>query len=160
MGKRERKVQVILWSLIFPGAGQWINGRYVKGSVFVLLELALNTLSHFHAALMLSFLGNTEAAVETIDYHWFMFCPCLRFFAAWEAYKEAGEEEDSLSFLPFVLAAFSGTVGIMYSPVFKPFGILLGPIWMTMLCVALGIGIGCLLVLFIQKWKKLQATRP
>lgn len=134
-----------------PGAGQWLDGKYFKGAVFILGQFALNAQANFNAAIASSLLGDTANAVQVIDYNWFMFCPCLYFLAAWDAYKEAGEKEKSLSFLPFVCAGYFGTVGIIYSSTFKPFGVLLGPVWLPMLGAALGGAIGCIIKASINK---------
>jgi hypothetical protein len=69
---------------------------------------------------------------------------CLYFFAMWDAFKDAGGGKDSYSFLTFVFAAFFVTVGCIYSSTFKLIGILLGPIWLPMLCVIPGCPFGIL----------------
>jgi hypothetical protein len=69
----------------------------------------------------------------------------------WDAYKDAGEDKEPYSFLPFVLSAYSVTVGLMYSAKLQLFGILLGTVWFPMLYVIPGVIIGLLLKKILRK---------
>lgn len=80
-----------------------------------------------------------------------MFYPCLYFFAMWDAYKDAGGDKKPYSYLPFVFSAYFVTVGIIYSPKLTLFGILLGPVWLPILSVIPGVGIGLFLMLVLNK---------
>ncbi|AZU60593.1 hypothetical protein [Neobacillus mesonae] len=133
------KLEAILWSIAFPGFGQLLNGHLLKGVMFILLEFIINVNSLFNQAIMFSFLGKINDAARVVDYQWLMFYPCVYMFAMYDAYKYAEGENPRLSFVPFAFGAYFVTVGLMYSP---KFGILIGPIWLPMLSLIPGLGIG------------------
>jgi len=140
----------LLWSIAFPGFGQLLNGKYLKGIIFILLEFVINVRSHFNELILLSFNGQNEKAIDYTEYQWLMFYPCVYFFAMWDAYKDAGGGKEPYSFLPFVLSALFVTVGLMYSARLKLFGIALGTVWFPMICVIPGVVIGILLKKILQ----------
>lgn len=132
----------LLWSIALPGFGQLLNGHLLKGIIFILLEFLINAQSNFNEAIRLSFMGDIDTAFQVINYQWLMFYPCLYFYAMWDAFKFAGGGKAPYSFLPFVLSAYSVTVGLIISPKLKIFGVLLGPIWLPILFVLPGFLIG------------------
>lgn len=146
------KLEAILWSIAFPGFGQLLNGHLLKGVMFILLEFIINVNSLFNQAIMFSFLGKIEDAASVVDYQWLMFYPCVYMFAMYDAYKYAEGENPRLSFVPFAFGAYFVTVGLMYSPKIF-FGIAFGPIWLPMLSLIPGLGIG-----FIIRYLLLKIT--
>ncbi|MED3561302.1 hypothetical protein BIV60_05765 [Bacillus sp. MUM 116] len=145
MEKCDRKVEMLFWSIALPGFGQLLNGKYLKGLLFVLLEFLINVQANFNKIIMLSFHGQIAEAINEANYQWLMFYPCLYFFAMWDAWKDAGGGKDRFSFMPFVFSAYFVTVGCMYSSTFKLFGVLWGPVWLPILCVIPGVFIGIIL---------------
>ncbi|PWW32363.1 hypothetical protein DFO73_101627 [Cytobacillus oceanisediminis] len=141
----------LLWSIALPGFGQFLNGKIIKGMVIVFLEFLINVQANFNKVIISSFHGNIEKAIAETDYLWLMFYPCLYFFAMWDAFKDAGGGRNSYSFLPFIFAAYFVTVGCIYSSTFKLFGVLLGPIWLPILCVIPGVCVGFFLMKIIRK---------
>jgi len=141
----------LLWSIALPGFGQFLNGKLIKGIVIVYLEFLINVQANFNEVIISSFHGNIEKAIAQTDYLWLMFYPCLYFFAMWDSFKDAGGGKNSYSFLPFVSAAYFVTVGCIYSSTFKFFGVLLGPIWLPILCVMPGVSVGFFLMRIIRK---------
>jgi hypothetical protein len=155
MRKIDDGIEKALWSIAIPGFGQFLNKKYFKGVVLIALEFIINQNAHINTIIISSFLGETELAVEQANYQWLMFYPCVYLFAIWDAYKDASPKDSPLLFLPFALAAYIETVGVIYSKTFKINGILLGPIFLPMLCIFLGLSIGFIikyltLKLFIQ----------
>jgi TM2 domain-containing membrane protein YozV len=144
-------MEKLLWSIALPGFGQFLNGKYVKGIVLLILEFMVNVQANFKEIIILSFHGDIEKAIVQADYQWLMFYPCLYFYAMWDAFKDAGGEKDRYSFLPFVFAAYFVTVGLIYSSKLKLFGVVLGPVWLPMLCVIPGITVGFLLIRILRK---------
>ncbi|MBM7655890.1 hypothetical protein [Neobacillus cucumis] len=132
----------LLWSIALPGFGQFLNGKILKGLLFVFLEFLINSKGNFNKVIMLSFQGKIEEAILLTNYQWLMFYPCLYFFAMWDAWKDGGGGKERFSFLPFVFSAYFVTVGCMYSTDLKLFGVLLGPVWLPMICVIPGIVVG------------------
>jgi hypothetical protein len=140
-------IEKLLWSIALPGFGQLLNQKYVKGIVFIFLECLINIQSNFNKAIISSFQGNMDASIDQVDLQWLMFYPCLYFFSMWDAVKDAnrGQENSTLLFLPFVFAAYFVTVGLIYSTKVSLFGIVLGPVFLPMLCVIPGVIIGLVL---------------
>lgn len=137
----------LMWSIALPGFGQFLNGKYFKGTVLLILEFLINVQANFNQIILMSFLGEIANAIKHADYQWLMFYPCLYFFSMWDAVKDAGGGIAPYSFIPYVFAAFFVTVGLIFSSNLKIFGVLWGPVWLPMLFVLPGIIIG----LFVGK---------
>lgn len=137
-----RPFEKLMWSIALPGFGQYLNGKYFKGTVLLILEFLINVQANFNQVILLSFHGEIGDAIKHADYQWLMFYPCLYFFSMWDAVKDAGGGKDPYSFLPYVFAAFFVTVGLIFSSNFMIFGVLLGPVWLPILFVFPGIIIG------------------
>ncbi|MFP7737287.1 hypothetical protein ACLHDF_29085 [Priestia aryabhattai] len=138
----KNELESIFWSIAMPGFPQLLNGRLIKGILFITLEIAINIQSNVNTVLLLNFQGKIDEAIEHTNYQWLMFYPCLYFFSIWDAYKDANEEKSPLSFLPFVFSAYLVTVGVMYSSTFTIRGVLLGPLWFPLLCLPIGLLVG------------------
>ncbi|WP_433749117.1 hypothetical protein [Falsibacillus pallidus] len=146
------KLEAILWSIALPGFPQLLAGSLVKGILFVFLEILFNMMSHFNKAIMLSFLGETGQASEIVDYQWLMFYPCLYMFAMWDAYKLSLKEKEPYTYLPFAFGAYLVTVGLMYAPKVYLFNLFPGPVFLPILALLPGLGIGFLIrSLIVQK---------
>jgi hypothetical protein len=145
-------VEKALWSIAIPGFGQFLNERYFKGIVLIVLEFIININAKINMAIVLSFLGKTQQAVEVVNYQWLMFYPCVYLYSIWDAYRDGSEEkEKSLLFLPFAIAAYVETVGVIYSGVFRVKNLLLGPIFLPMACIFIGFGAGLIIRFIILK---------
>ncbi|MFG6118623.1 hypothetical protein [Thalassobacillus sp. B23F22_16] len=143
---RHSPLEVLLWSIAFPGFGQLLNRQLIKGIFFIVLEVFVNLYSKFNTAIIYSFLGEIDKAIEVTNFQWLMFYPCLYMFTIWDAYKDAhAAEPPKLAFLPFVFSAYFVTVGLIYSTKVKLFGVLFGPVWLPILFVIPGLVIGFLL---------------
>lgn len=132
----------LLWSIALPGFGQLLNGKYIKGIVFILLEIIINVQANLNTVILLSFNGEINQAIQQTNYQWLMFYPCLYFFSMWDAFKDAGGGKEPYTFLPFVILAYSLTVGVIYSAKVQLFGVLFGPIWLPFMCVIPGLMVG------------------
>jgi hypothetical protein len=141
----------LMWSIALPGFGQYLNGKYFKGTVFLILEFLINVQGNFNQVIILSFHGEIGDAIKHTDYQWLMFYPCLYFFAMWDAVKDAGGGKDSCSFLPYVFTAFFVTIGLIFSSNLTIFGVLFGPVWLPMLFVFPGIIVGFIIRKIINK---------
>lgn len=138
-------IEKLMWSIALPGFGQFLNGKYFKGTVLLVLEFLINLQGNFNQVILLSFHGEIIDAIKHADYKWLMFYPCLYFFSMWDAVKDAGGGKETYSFLPYVLSAFFVTVGLIFSSTLRIFGLLLGPVWLPMLFVFPGVIIGCMI---------------
>ncbi|RLQ97120.1 hypothetical protein [Falsibacillus albus] len=141
------KLEAVFWGIALPGFPQLLAGSFIKGVLFVSLEILINVMSHFNKAIMLSFLGQTEQASEVVDYQWLMFYPCLYMFALWDAYKTSIKPEEKFAYLPFAFCAYFVTIGLMFAPKVFISGKLIGPVFLPMFGVVPGILIG----LFIKQ---------
>ena len=140
-----------MWSIALPGFGQYLNGKYFKGTVLLILEFLINVQANFNQVILLSFHGEISDAIKHADYQWLMFYPCLYFFSMWDAVKDVGGAKDPYSFLPYVFAAFFVTVGLIFSSNIMIFGVLLGPVWLPILFVFPGVIIGGIIKKVINK---------
>ncbi|WP_078546159.1 hypothetical protein [Litchfieldia alkalitelluris] len=149
---RDKALEAVLWSIAVPGFGQFLNKHIVKGIVLILFEVIINVYSHFNTAIMLSFLGDIEGAIHVTNYQWLMFYPCFYMYSIWDAYKYSRQGiTKRFSYLPLAFAAYSVTVGLMYSYKIKVFGYILGPVWLPMLFVIPGLLVGYIIRLILLK---------
>lgn len=141
-GKNKEKLEMLMWSVALPGFGQLLNRAYIKGLLLVGLEFLVNIMGNFNQIIILSFNGKIHEAVAETNYPWLMFYPCLYFFAIWDAYKDAEGESKPYAFLPFVFSAYFVTVGLIFSADLKLFGYLIGPVWLPILFLPIGLIVG------------------
>lgn len=150
MSKSE-KIEKILWSIALPGLGQLLNGQLFKGLILIILEFLINVQSSLNQVIIYSFQGDIQLAIEETNYQWLMFYPCIYMYSIWDAYQNAEGETTPFSFLPFVISAYLGTIGVIYSSNLKLFGVLIGPVFLPILFIIFGIGIGVLFKMILQK---------
>jgi hypothetical protein len=137
-----KRIETLLWNIAFPGFGQFLNGKIIKGTILIALEFWINVQANMNQAIVSSFHGDIQAAIQITDYQWLLFYPCVYLFAMWDAYKDAGGGVAPFSYLPFVFSAFLGTIGVIYSDVLNIRGIILGPIFLPILFLLLGVMLG------------------
>lgn len=137
----DKKLELILWSIAFPGFGQLLNRKYVKGFIFVVLEVIINVKGNINGIIIHSFLGEIDEAIASANYLWVLFYPCIYLFAMWDAYKDAGVTRP-FSYLPFVLSAYLGTLGVIYSSKLRLFDYLIGPVFLPIIMMTIGALIG------------------
>ncbi|MFX4263755.1 hypothetical protein ACOBQJ_16335 [Pelotomaculum propionicicum] len=147
----DKRIEVVLWSLALPGFGQLLNGQYFKGAVLLIFEFLINIKSNLNLAIISSFRGDIAASLATTDFQWLMFYPCVYMYAIWDAYRDASASSAPFSFLPFAFTAFTGTIGVIYSQQFKVMGALIGPVWLPIIFMLLGMGIGSFLKLMLVR---------
>jgi hypothetical protein len=133
------KLEVILWSIAFPGFGQLLNGKLLKGFVLIGLEIWINVNSHLNEIIISSFHGEIKETIAQTNYQWLMFYPCIYVFNIWDAYKDAGGGKKPYASVPLAMGAFIGTVGIIYSRNF------LGAVWLGIIGFFVGIMAGFLI---------------
>lgn len=142
MDEKQYKLEQLLWNIALPGVAQLLNRKYIKGILFIGLEFLVNVQANFNKVILLSFQGEINQAIAEADYQWLMFYPCLYMFAMWDGYRDAGGTKVPYSFLPFVFAAYLLTVGVICSPKLSIFGVFFGPMWLPILFLPIGLGIG------------------
>src|SRR5699024_4229957 len=127
---QEKRIATLLWSIAFPGFGQLINKKYLKAILFVVLEVIINVRGNVNDIIVKSYLLEMNQAVGDANYPWLLVDPCVYLFAIWDAYHDAGGSMHPFIFIPFVMSAYSGTLGVIYSSRFAVFGFLIGPVFL------------------------------
>jgi len=116
--RKSYPIEVVLWSIALPGFGQILNGRILKGFLFIFLEFIININSNLNLNIKYSFIGDFEKAVNVTDDAWALFYPCVFVFAAFDSYIDAlkiiGEEPPPYISVPFVTSAYVATIGTIY----------------------------------------------
>jgi hypothetical protein len=151
--RKPKKHEALLWSIALLGFGQFLNGSIFKGCVFIFLEILVNVQSNFNLAILYSFTGEIQKAIEVTNFQWLMFYPCLYMFAMWDAYRNADGEVICFSYIPFVFGAFFITIGLIYSTSLKVSGVLIGPVFLPMLSLAPGLLIGFIIYKLVIIYK-------
>lgn len=147
------QLEKLLWSIAFPGLGQLLNKHFIKGLLFIFLEFLININAHFNQIIKYSFQGKIQEAIQHTDYNWLMFYPCIYMFAVWDAVRGARGEVAAFDFIPYIIPAYTLTIGVMYSDVFHIFGVLWGPVWLPILFLLLGVSIGLILQYILKRTK-------
>lgn len=152
-------LEMVLWSIAFPGFGQMLNGRIWKGLLFLGLEFLINNKANINEAIVLSFNGHIREAVQVTDYQWIMFYPCIYTFAIWDAFRDATAEPPANSFLIAVFAAYFGTLGVVFSrePIFT--SPLLGPVWLGLLGMITGTAVGWIIKALVTHRERYRGFR-
>lgn len=145
LSNKNKKLEVVLWSIALPGFAQLINHQYVKGILFIGLEFLINVMGNLNTIIVLSFNLKIEEAIAQTNYLWLMFYPCLYFYAIWDAYKNAGGGEKAFAYLPLAFSAYFVTVGVIFFTKLHHFGTLIGPLWLPILSTPIGLAAGGLI---------------
>lgn len=140
--KKERRSEILLWSIALPGFGQLLNREYFKGFILIILEFIVNIKGKINVVIMHSFLGEMQEAIDEADFLWLMFYPCLYLFAIWDAYRDASGGTHTFFYIPFVFAAYFGTLGVIYSTRLTLFGYLIGPVFLPIISMIIGFIVG------------------
>ncbi|MEK3883168.1 hypothetical protein [Paenibacillus sp. PL2-23] len=130
------RAEAILWSIAFPGFGQLLNGRYIKGLLLVALEFVINDQARLNQLIMNSFHGDITRAIADTDYQWLLFYPCIYMFAIWDAYRDAGGGQSPYAVVPVVFGAYFGTIGVIYSSNWA------GAMFLGLAGMLVGLGVG------------------
>ncbi|TLS38350.1 hypothetical protein FCL54_06615 [Pseudalkalibacillus caeni] len=160
MRKRNSPLEILLWSIALPGFGQVLNGKLIKGILFIFLEILINVNAKLNLNILYSFQGNIDKAIEVTDYQWAMFYPCLYLFAIFDSYYEALKQSDrsipSLLSIPFVSAVYLSTIGVMFSDTI-PYIIPIPPTFIPLLAMVIGVWIGNFIRLWIIHKRNVQS---
>ncbi|WP_052401015.1 hypothetical protein [Oceanobacillus jeddahense] len=140
--KKSKKLEAVLWSIALPGFAQLLNCHYLKGILFIGLEILINVMGNLNTIIILSFHLRIEEAIAQTNYLWLMFYPCLYFYAIWDAYRSAGGGKKAFAYLPLAFTAYMVTVGLIFSPTLTLFGALIGPLWVPIISTPIGLAVG------------------
>lgn len=148
--RKSYPIEVVLWSIALPGFGQLLNGKILKGLLFISLEFLININSNLNLNIKYSFIGEFEKAIDVTNDEWALFYPCVFVFAAFDSYIDAlkiiGEEPPSYVSLPFVTSAYMATIGTIYGDT-KALYQVIPPIFIPIIAAFIGFILG----IFIRK---------
>jgi len=133
MKKYRSPLMSALWSVAIPGFGQLYIGDYLVGFLLVAMELIINIKASLNLAILYSFRGEYQNAIDVADFQWILFYPCLYAYSIWHAYNEAMEINRGLNQVKegrvstntkyngfFIGVAIGGTLGVIYSYEISP----------------------------------------
>ncbi|MBU9713229.1 hypothetical protein [Evansella tamaricis] len=87
-----RKPSIIAWwSVAFPGFGHILLGHYFRGIGLIIWEIFINTHSKINAAMVYSFMGNTQMANEVLNPKLVLLYIPVYLFGIWDSYRGAVE---------------------------------------------------------------------
>lgn len=78
-------------SAILPGAGSFVTQRLIRSFVLIIFWVAIAFLSGFYSAIVYTFSGQFSLVKSSLDIQWFLNIPSIWFFAVYEAYTSAIE---------------------------------------------------------------------
>lgn len=78
---------VVLWSMLFPGLGNLLKGRKIKGLILILWGLFINTNAKINLALGYSLTGQFTLAKQVIDTRWLLLYFGVYIYASWDSYR-------------------------------------------------------------------------
>lgn len=76
---------IIWWAAAFPGFGHLLQSKYLKGFLFISLEVMLNVSGHLNLAMIYSFTGQFERAKEVANPSLILFYIPLYLFVMWDS---------------------------------------------------------------------------
>lgn len=75
------------WSAAFPGCGHLLLSKYLHGFLFVILEFVVNLQANLNMAIIYSFQGDIDMAINVLDTRWLLMYTPVYLFAIWDAYR-------------------------------------------------------------------------
>src|SRR5690625_7067898 len=100
---KEKRVEVLLWSIAFAGFGQLLNKKYLKAFIFIILEVIINVKGNINDVIVRSFLLDMEQAIGQANYSWLMFYPCIYLFAIDRKSTRLNSSHVAISYAVFCL---------------------------------------------------------
>lgn len=83
-----RKPWVIaFWSMMFPGFGHISLGSYIHGFLLVIWELVINIQANLNYAILYSFTGRYDMAMEVVNNRWLLLYAPVYIWAIWSSYR-------------------------------------------------------------------------
>lgn len=78
---------VAWWSAAFPGFGHLLLSKSIRGFLFIILEVIINTQAHINIGIIYTFVGEFDLAHQVLDTRWLILYLPLYFFIIWDSYR-------------------------------------------------------------------------
>ncbi|MFA9559749.1 hypothetical protein ACERII_20780 [Evansella sp. AB-rgal1] len=80
---------VMWWAAAIPGYGHVMLGKYIKGFLLIVWEFTVNYNSKLNTAIMYTFIGNFEAAINVLDLNWILLYVPVYLYSIWDSRRVA-----------------------------------------------------------------------
>ena len=116
---------VAWWSAAFPGFGHMLLSKYLRGFVLVIWEVIVNIQANVNLAIIYSFQGKIDLAIDVLDTRWLMVYFPVYIFGIWDSYRTTVDlnkvyilaDREEHRFNSFNIAAFEINYLELRSPV-------------------------------------------
>lgn len=75
------------FSFSFPGFGNLMQQRLIKGFILIIWEIFINTKAHINLGIFYSLTGEFEKSKEILDEKWLILYCGIYFYAIWDSYR-------------------------------------------------------------------------
>ena len=75
------------WSVAFPGFGHLLLSKYLRGFVLLFWEFFVNINAKVNLAMIYSFQGNIQQAIQVLDTRWLLIYIPVYIFTIWDSYR-------------------------------------------------------------------------
>lgn len=75
------------WSFAFPGCGNLMQGRTIKGLILVCWELLVNTNAKINLAILYTLIGDFQKVKATVNTRWLLLYVALYVYTIWDSYR-------------------------------------------------------------------------
>ncbi|MDQ0253944.1 TM2 domain-containing membrane protein YozV [Evansella vedderi] len=80
---------VMWWAAAIPGYGHVMLSKYVKGFLLILWEFTVNINARFNTAIMYTFTGRIEEAIEVLNKQWILLYVPVYLYGIWDSRRTA-----------------------------------------------------------------------
>ncbi len=80
---------IMWWSAAIPGYGHVMLCKYVTGFLFIAWEFLVNVNSKLNTAILYTFLGRFDEAIDVINLNWILLYAPVYLFSMWDSRRVA-----------------------------------------------------------------------
>lgn len=73
------------WSAAYPGFGHLLLSKYLRGYILFIWEVIVNVQANINLAIIYSFQGNIDMAIDALDTRWLLVYLPVYFFGIWDS---------------------------------------------------------------------------
>lgn len=86
---KRNPITLAYWSMAFPGFGHLLLNKYLRGYALILWEMFINQKIHLNMAMVYTFNGQTQAAIDVLDPKFMSLYIPVYIFAIYDSYRTA-----------------------------------------------------------------------